>query len=496
MFALAFHPSEEMDVELLAPHVPERKIKEHGDGEASAAPGQAMYYSLVQEFELQPGEEKSLAAYVGFGIEEASAVSSAANLRRHGWNSLHTNLKNWLEQRTVQLDDPEFEYMLNANSFYNYFFSQGISLDTEDLALITSRSSKYHTSASYSDRDAMLWSLPAVLQIDPAQARKMIEYAFTTQLKNVGVHSRFIDGVVLEPGFELDELCAPIAALWLYVRTTGDMSILFDRRIQRGVNEVQRILSTRRHPKIALFETMLLPSDDPTAYPYVTYDNVRVWRVLKDLAWMYDRIRDLDRAHEAADLAEEVRRMIMQHCVVAGPYGPMFAWAVDLEGNYRMYDDPKGSLQLLPYLEFVTEDWPVYQNTIRWLRSTDYPLSFASSPFQALGSERERRPSVLAVANDLLTDRVEEALDFLRRSGLDEGIACESVDENTGKPVSGIGFASCAGYLAFALNHALRGNGVAATLMKPEPRPADRLYQPPPPEVSDSAGDLFPNDSR
>jgi len=314
----------------------------------------------------------------------------------------------------------------------------------------------------------------------------MLEYAFTVQLRNVGVHGRFIDGVVLEPGFELDELCAPVHALWLYVRTTGDMSILFDRRIQAGVNHIQQLLSLRRHPKLPLFETMLGPCNDPARYPYLTYDNVLVWRMLKDLAWMYDRIRDLDRAEEAAELAEEVKRAIWRHCVVQGPFGEMFAWAVDLEGRYQLSDDPTGSLQLLSFLEFVPPEAPAYQNTVRWIHSSENPFSFESCAFGLPGCEHEPHPSLFSAANDLLTGRAGHALDMLRRTELDGGIACETLDENTGRLRSGRGFASCAGYLAFGMNYALRGSGAAAVLTKPEPRPADRLYHPPPPEIRDA----------
>ena len=44
----------------------------------------------------------------------------------------------------------------------------------------------------------------------------MLGYVFGRQRRNIGVHSRFIDGAVLEPGFELDELVAPVLALERY----------------------------------------------------------------------------------------------------------------------------------------------------------------------------------------------------------------------------------------------------------------------------------------
>jgi hypothetical protein len=47
--------------------------------------------------------------------------------------------------------------------------------------------------------------------------------------------------------------------------------------------------------------------------------------------------------------------------------------------------------------------------------------------------------------------RVKEGLDFLRRAPMDDGIACESVDINTGVPTSGLHFGTCAGYVAYAI---------------------------------------------
>ena len=99
----------------------------------------------------------------------------------------------------------------------------------------------------------MRWTLPAVLQISWEQARKLLTYAFTEQLPNVGVHSRFIDGIVMEPGMVLDQICSPIRAIQTYVQLTGDDSILFDRRVQTGVNTIQQILAAQRHPEVALF---------------------------------------------------------------------------------------------------------------------------------------------------------------------------------------------------------------------------------------------------
>ena len=112
----------------------------------------------------------------------------------------------------------------------------------------------------------------------------MLLCAFGRQARNTGIHSRFIDGTVLEPGFELDELMAPILALERYVSATGDGSVLNLPCITEGIARILRTLKTRRHPTEPLYETFLMPTDDVRTYPYLTYDNVLVWRALRALS--------------------------------------------------------------------------------------------------------------------------------------------------------------------------------------------------------------------
>ena len=96
----------------------------------------------------------------------------------------------------------------------------------------------------------------------PALARRMLDYVFGRQRRNLGIHSRYIDGTVLEPGFELDELMAPVLALERYVAATGDRDCLEDNAIRSGLTDILRTLRTKRHRSIALYETFLQPTDD------------------------------------------------------------------------------------------------------------------------------------------------------------------------------------------------------------------------------------------
>lgn len=446
--------------------------------EGVSTPGATpIYYELTDEFVLEPGHTKMMPLYLGFGLEEVSAVSSARNLQLHGWERLLSNLRTWLEKHTIQADDPRLKQVMNVNSFYNYFFAQATALDSEELVVTSARSSRNLSCAAYRDRDAARWSLPAVLQIDATQARSMLIYAFTTQLANVGQRSRFVDGLVLEPGLQLDQLCAPIRALHTYVQSTDDMSVLFDRRVQAGINTVQQILGVQRHPDVPLFETLLLPSGEPSRYPYVCYSNVLAWRSLLDIGWLYDRIRDLDRTDEAMALANEVKAAVVSHFVVPGPYGDMFAMAVDLDGNFELGDDPEGSLQLLSFVGFCMPNDPVYRATVQWIHSEHNTARTSSTTAAEQGGVALSLPGLIS---ELLTDRKDQALRFLQGADLDDGLACGIVDAETGRALTGMASASCAGYLAYAMRLALNALPPQSAGARPQRSASETLYEPPP----------------
>lgn len=408
--------------------------------------GEGWLWRLERTVRLAPGESAEFTAWWGLGLEEVSAVTSARELQRRGWDwELRRSLA-WLAQRSLDLGDEALTRLYNTNLFFCIFFSTGRTLDTEELVLVTSRSPRYYVSAAYWDRDSLLWSFPAVLDADAALAREMLGYVFGRQRRNIGVHSRFIDGTVLEPGFELDELMAPVLALERYVDATGDRSVLADPDVLRGIDGILRKLDAERAEDCELYETFLQPTDDERVYPYITYDNVLVWRALRALGRLFER-------PELTERAERVRRAIYDNCIFDGA----FAWSVDLAGGHDVYDEPPGSLLLLPYYGFCAWDDPVYLKTAEMIRSPDYAYSFAGCEIAEIGCPHAPHPWLLSIGNSLLCGRSGEALEHLRRTRLDNGIACESVDEHTGECTTGEAFATCAGFICHALRRAIGG---------------------------------------
>lgn len=187
------------------------------------------------------------------------------------------------------------------------------------------------------------------------------------------------------------------------------------------------------------------------SYPYLTYDNVLVWKGLRALSTLYPETYG-----GLAGEAEKVRLSILEHCVVQGRHGPYYAWSTDLKGHTDVYDEPPGSLLLLPYLGFCTLDDPAYQNTVRQIRAPEYPYSFAGCAFAEIGCAHAR--TLDAECGQQPAQRGGGTFSGTsRRAEMDNGIVCESIDEHTGKSATGDAFATCAGFVCHALRYALGG---------------------------------------
>lgn len=400
------------------------------------------------------GSELTATFWFGLGFEEVAAATSAKEMMRQGFEAMYGRTRNYLNARIRHTVEPALDEKLNRNLFFSYFFGSGRTLDTEEYVLVTSRSPRYYVSAAYWDRDSLLWSFPSILLVDQDAAEEMIRYVFTRQIRNIGIHSRYIDGTLLEPGFELDELCAPVIALGRYVESSGNRDYVRMPFIEDGIGHILRRLKQKRHPDTALYETFLQPTDDIRTYPYITYDNVLVWYMLRKIAGLYDGIWPADRCAALLAEAEAVKAAIGKHCVFQKDGKAMFAWSVDLKGGWDIYDEPPGSLLLLPHYGFCTMDDPVWQHTAAIIRRKDYPYSFAECPIAEIGCPHAPHPWILSFANSMLSDRKDAAKKHLMLCKMDNGIACESVDEYTGESVTGDAFATCAGFLAYALYEA------------------------------------------
>ncbi len=348
--------------------------------------------------------------FLGVAPEGDGAGCMAVDLARHGVAALAAAQA--AEEARLRaasgLGEGELAELAFRNLLFCYRFAAGRALDTEQWCLVTSRSPRYYVAAAHWSRDSLLWALPGIRAVDPERARLWVEVALRRYGRHPGEHALYLDGAVLYPGFELDQAAALALAA-------------------RGAGLDGPSLAPYRDAATGLYRTFLLPSDDPAQMPFVTYDNVLVWAA----------------TGEPPELADAIRR----HCVVDGPLGPQFAWAVDGRGGHVLYDEPPGSLELLSYHGFCRPEEPAYRNTVAWIHSPRNPDHIGGSPFGDVGCPHAPYPWVLSWANGLLAGRgLGQAV-----PAMDGGLACESVDPVTGRVRTGPAFATAAGFLGHAL---------------------------------------------
>jgi hypothetical protein len=406
---------------------------------------------------LAPGETAEALFVLGVGIEEFSAAHTARALKellaRNGAEAMIEQTAAWCRGRTRTTGQPDLDLLMNRNFLFTELYAWGKTIDTEQLIGVTSRSPRYYVSAAYWDRDAMLWSFPGLLDVDREMAGQALDYALTTQLRNTGTHSRFIDGIVLEDGFQLDEAVAPIIALAEYVQRTGDDDFL--RTHRAALITLRDRLLSRYDAETGLYSSLQDSQDEYQALPFLTYDNVLSWRAMIDAATLFNRLNEAAEAQKMTERAAALHAAILAHAVSSGApgaEGPIFASATD--GKHFVFTDiPPGSLMKLPALGFIPETDPVFVRTYRWLHSNRYQYSYSDKPYGLPGSYRLQFTTSWTIADHMsLSMGREQALKVLRASGWDGGIITEGVDPSSGLPdQQGRAFATAAGYMAHAI---------------------------------------------
>ena len=401
---------------------------------------------------LAPGATLDMHYLIGVGLEEYSAAYAMRVLNkridRYRIDGVIDQAAAEARRHTRTTGRADLDRIMNRNLLFTTYYAWGRALDTEQFVGMTSRSNRYYVSAAYWDRDALLWSFPALLDSDPERAREALDYVVGVQARNIGIHSRFIDGVVLEDGLELDELVAPLVALKSYIDATGDRSLL--DRYAPEIDTIRRRLFALRDPATGLYETFQDAEDEYVQKPFSIYDNVLTWKALNDLSALDKR--------NAADLrarAASLKAAIMKYGVRSGAEGaggPIFAASVSAtEADFM--DVPPGSLLKLPDLGFIAEDDPLFVRTYAWLHSAHYAYGYADQPWGLPGSYRVPFTTSWSVADHLrLKSGRAKALKVLTESSWDGGIVTEGIKPESGMPEKdGRGFATAAGYVAHVI---------------------------------------------
>lgn len=402
-------------------------------------------WQALREESVPPSEEMVVDLFIAVAPEPDGASSGALHLRRRGFDQLHQETVSWLDEHALPINDDRLNASINRHLFFNYFFAQGDCLDSGRPVITTSRSPHYYVSAAFWSRDAFWWTFPALVLIDPVRARSVLLECLRTCGPRLPDHALYLNGTRMYPGFELDQAAAPVLAVWRYVRDSGDKTICDEADVSRLLRGFSGTIAPWWSEELELYATFLLPTDDPTEYPYVTTCNAMVAAALDAVAELSGEGVDAPERERA----ERVRFAIRERLRVESCGADQWAWACDARGVHELRDEPPLGLRLLSYLGLCGNDDPTYLATVRW--TTERNPFYFPGPHGGAGAPHFPYPSGFDLASRLLTDARDERgpLAELCSLPLDHGLGCESWDSHTGKVRTGAAMASMSGLLAW-----------------------------------------------
>lgn len=419
------------------------------DGAVRAANGNTIRAAVAQSVQVKSNSRAGVVFSIGAGREHDGAVTAVTALRRYGPD-------HWLRQARFELShtlraaqDHRWAELLNRNLIFNRYYGVARAIDDDRLHMLRSRSPFCPAPAVLNEREALLWSLPALTIADPAIAREAMFRVFEVASERSGEHLRLVDGGTYDAAFVLDQFLLYSWAVDHFAQATGDVTVLDDPLTRQIVLETDGAGFLRLHPRHVLASTELLPSGDVADYPYATMANALLWSFCERLPRLQSGPAE-DPPPRFQDAGAEVAAAIWQHCVSEVNGHPVLASSANLEGDAAVYDDPALSLAMLPFFGFCDADDPVWRETIEFLRSPRYPLWRPGSIGGTAARSGSGRPRTSALCSDLLTPDAPAALDRLLRLHLPGGVAAGEYDTDTGM-AGEPHHAALAGFVAWAL---------------------------------------------
>ena len=219
-----------------------------------------------------------------------------------------------------------------------------------------------------------------------------------------------------ERKYEVDSLCYPIRLLYLYWKHSG-ADTLIREKLESTAAVILDVWRTEQHhgerspywfvrpsdnppclpcegkgnPVIYTGMTWsgFRPSDDPCTYGYLTASNMFAVVVLGYMAEMLRTVcGNQPLAQDCEELAAQLDEGIRRHAIVEHPtYGAIYACETDGMGRYSMIDDANiPSLLSAPYIGYVPVDDATYQNTRRFLLSSENPYYYEGTCARGIGS--------------------------------------------------------------------------------------------------------------
>jgi uncharacterized protein len=309
-------------------------------------------------------------------------------------------------------------------------------------------------------RDASAQVRPYLYFADDATVRDMLRGVIGREAKNIltdpyaNAFNR--DYQVAEEKFELDSLIYPIQLAWDYWKETDDGTVFtpevkaaFEKALAVMELERDHSQSQYRHHQLpdggvgnpvgytGMIWTGFRPSDDAAKYNYNIPDEMFAVEGLTELAELEGDVwHDTAKQQEVLAVRDGVNQGIIDYGIVySSKYGYMYAYEVDGLGHANLMDDANvPSLLSIPYLGYTSSDDPIYQNTRKFVLSSDNPYFFAGKVAHGEGSPHSPPDYIwpLALIMQGLTSNdpaeVADVLTELQASDLGDHLLHESFD--------------------------------------------------------------------
>lgn len=266
-----------------------------------------------------------------------------------------------------------------------------------------------------------------------------------------------------ERKWEIDSLCYPIRLAYHYWKVTGDTSIFnkeweqavevivktfIEQQRKNGVGPYTFLRNTDRQldtlsnngngnpvKPVGLIVSSFRPSDDASTFGFLVPSNFFAVSSLRQAAEILKKVKgNTALASKCLNLALEVETALKKYATYAHPkYGKIYAFEVDGFGNQLLMDDANvPSLLAMPYLGSISLNDPIYQNTRKFVWSTDNPYFFKGKAGEGIGGPHVGYdmawPMSLIIKAMTSTNDVEikKCLQMLRDTDADTGFMHET----------------------------------------------------------------------
>ncbi len=422
--------------------------------ELAAANGGRLRFRLGCERRPDARQRFTVAFVLGVAPERDGAVAAALRLAGLGADELVRRARLDLASLNRISDEGVARDIVARNLVFHHYWAAARAVDDDRLYPVLSRSPEHGECAVFGEREALAWSLPAYALTDPLVARELLVHELEVYSDRPGNFRRYLNGGILDAGFSLGRACEYALAIERYSDVARDAAFADEPLVQQILRDLDDMAWSHLHREVFLGSSEVLPGGERADYPFAAFDNVVLWKLcgVLERLWRAAPGEARPRLQKGED---EIRAAFWLKLTTDVQGLPVIAASSDLSGHAAVYDDPAGSLGLLPYFEFCEAEDPIWSNTMELLHSPDYPLYLGGHRFPGLaGRSQPRQARFAALCADLLTPRRREgALEALRALNLPAGVAVRAWDPDSGSVAAGPYAASEAGFLVWALLH-------------------------------------------